>query len=815
MKETIARLSWQEKNELATQRMQELCKLKCQPDANGKHPGSHCTAVSVGRARTIGSKKIHQAHLERDRLATTHLAGSLMISTLEDVTGPPQKTVEAFRKALGERETTLLKEHRKKKMDPKEQLQLLVTADGTQKARRLHAKSVARMLDACGFVALSANALESQLSELKNTLPSRSTLPKGHGRFVHYKDYMDCLTLHPVHSRLLDLRKPWIELVCEDSFSEDQAMQRSDTLLSTSTLSWGEGRTNSHNYRLMLGVWRNATNASSGQENHDIAKANIAMALEPMLSHVKDGKMEMLVPADHPKQLLPGGDPNCQMNTKDQFKFDNRDHHVVTTDHRALNTIGKAFCNRPGHRSCCRCHLSSSAAKSAPLKVSVPFKFLSMFDCVGAAAMMEHTTQRGHDGGMGLWIDRLCPELSRQMDGMTWKEWREDPEKCKKRLSIPDSCFRRMTKEIKRGEVFEQAAKETEEKCARRAKRVQDSTIRSAISDLVHKLNTGGRRGVPVMSKFVDDHRQVIPCSLHGGKINSASTLFFVFLKCAPNEEFKKGLRDVGHHSLRRIWNVALGSHKDDKKRKKKKGDKEFPTTTGEQCNNFVLDLFKHSDKCDFDKASCTKLALMGLHFTRAMFTMWSRMKDEDYEDAIDRLEIDCEIFAQLLIELDHDSYGGHIYPQMIRCLFPRSARWLWQKHGLKMAMLSMQASESCNSVVKRLVRTHSNNQLLVKCLGADNLFGQVMLADVFSKMHNATNMLDCCEIRQRCSQCGETGHNKRNKKECRMHPERRASYLHIFDAVDPSKLDASVIDKFCGQSTWNDVLKVDLWKKH
>lgn len=238
----------------------------------------------------------------------------------------------------------------------------------------------------------------------------------------------------------------------------------------------------------------------------------------------------------------------------------------------------------------------------------------------------------------------------------------------------------------------------------------------------------------------------------------------------------------------------------------------------------------------------------MGLFFTRSMWVLWNaHISDDDYSQAIKQYESDAERWCQLLIHLDPDEYENHIYPQMFRYLFGLIAKWLWEKHQIKFGCVSMQSAESANSIVKRLIRIASNNRLKVATenhsddddddevdddlvdallldaedsvkagvdikIVADNLFGQVMSADMVNKFFNTVNILDECKRLQKCSACHQKGHNRLNAKLCAKHPEKRASYMHLFDSVSPADLDFEVLYNWGGSRSWKTILQTKLW---
>lgn len=124
-----------------------------------------------------------------------------------------------------------------------------------------------------------------------------------------------------------------------------------------------------------------------------------------------------------------------------------------------------------------------------------------------------------------------------------------------------------------------------------------------------------------------------------------------------------------------------------------------------------------------------------------------------------------------------------------------------------------MQAAEGANKDVEQGV-SGTNRHLVTKHCKS-NMFGQLLLKRSKCILYDTVNVLDDAKTKQRCSICGETGHNRRNAVVCQKHPSRRAGYLHLYDEVKESDLNLELLKKYTGKSKWEEVLIVPLWVKY
>lgn len=361
----------------------------------------------------------------------------------------------------------------------------------------------------------------------------------------------------------------------------------SDSLVSTCALNWGSSRVNSPYYRNFLAIWRNIHNASTGEKNHQILKENFKLVLEPLRKHVKSKSIDLCLPNNFPECMLPGGAGLREGTKPDVFNFESRLHDVLLTDYRACST--KIGCGRPGHRLNCGCTPSLAPARH----VTLEYVQLFTLDYVGAADVMLHVSQNGADGGIGLWIksdflqETLKGELDEDMEVLDclnkpidWKQLRTHPVLRKLKFDIPFSSVRRMDEEVQTGLKVEAEIAEVVEKA--KEKELKDSTIQRHKSKVCKKH--GGRKGVPLLEGLIDHYVQLVPCSLHGGKINAMASLMLALTKFSPDEEFTSKLKDAGADSTKHIWDKVLGTHEDGKRKSKKareEAKKTMPTTTG------------------------------------------------------------------------------------------------------------------------------------------------------------------------------------------------------------------------------------------
>lgn len=239
--------------------------------------------------------------------------------------------------------------------------------------------------------------------------------------------------------------------------------------------------------------------------------------------------------------------------------------------------------------------------------------------------------------------------------------------------------------------------------------------------------------------------------------------------------------------------------------------------SVGNDCATFILDSPKYVDTHRvYNKDLYTKLVVLFHHYSRAMWVLWNpAIADEDYEAALSMYESDIEVWALSVIDVDGDSYGNHTHPQMLRRLFPVVMRYLWEEHRVKMGSVSMQSAESCNHVVKFLKQRFSNNLLKTKKDSVLNTFGQVLRQRAYNNLYNTVNTLDEAATKQRCSRCGEHGHKKTNTKVCKMHPEARDSYIHLYNSIKDEDLNLDVLEELTGHRSWKTVINVSLSKKY
>lgn len=107
---------------------------------------------------------------------------------------------------------------------------------------------------------------------------------------------------------------------------------------------------------------------------------------------------------------------------------------------------------------------------------------------------------------------------------------------------------------------------------------------------------------------------------------------------------------------------------------------------TGNDCSQVILDIPKYTRVySSWNKDLYTLLTLWGFYFTRCMWVLWSTMiADDDYEDSMKLYEECVERWAVLLIDINLDLYGNHIYPEILRYVVPMSLHRLWDEHHAK-----------------------------------------------------------------------------------------------------------------------------------